>query len=150
MQEIAYKRVHSFVEKHAARLFRAPLEDLTAGEQIVRVVWDLDAQVHNGGFHQYFSNSSGEGVPYVLWALDVIGATEVQWIVCHAIELLPVAVPWSNEALRWECMEQLGDAIEHALDQLSTSFHNEAAVLMDQLDAYIQAHPREFVGSAPH
>jgi hypothetical protein len=38
------------------------------------ILWWLEAEVFNGGFHQYFHNSSGDAAPEALVALEVLGA----------------------------------------------------------------------------
>jgi hypothetical protein len=52
---------------------------------IVELVKDLEAEVNNGGFHQYFNNSSGDNAAETVEALETIGALNVAGILKRAI-----------------------------------------------------------------
>ena len=56
------------------RFWRVDFDDLSRAEQVFRVIWELEADVNNGGFHQYFSNSSGDTAFAVVDALKAVGA----------------------------------------------------------------------------
>ena len=44
-------------------------------QKVFSSIWALEAEVNNGGFSQYFFNSSGETAEFVAEALDTIGAS---------------------------------------------------------------------------
>ncbi len=45
--------------------------------EIVDLVVELEDEVNNGGFHQFFNNSSGDNTAETIQALEAIGATVV-------------------------------------------------------------------------
>ncbi len=63
------------------------------GETARELVEELEAEVNNGGFDQYFFNSSGENAAAVIGALDKIGATKTAGIVRAACEKFPGGMP---------------------------------------------------------
>lgn len=53
------QRLLRLAESPNSRFWRVNYEALSRAEQIFLMIWELEAEVNNGGFHQYFSNSSG-------------------------------------------------------------------------------------------
>lgn len=74
------------------------------------VLWWLEADVFNGGFHQYFFNSSGDGAPSALVALDALGAPLTAGILREALSQLACTPYISDTALRRKHLATL----EHA------------------------------------
>ena len=82
------QRLIRLAESPKARFWRLEYGALSVPERIFRAVWELEAQVNNGGFHQYFWNSSGSLVPDVVNALRAIGAAQMASVVERAIDAL--------------------------------------------------------------
>lgn len=61
-----------------------------------RLVEELEAQVNNGGFDQYFFNSSGGNAAATLDALDAVGAHKTAAIVRRACARFPGGMPPSD------------------------------------------------------
>ena len=57
-------------------------------EQDFVVLWWLEAEVLNGGFHQYFFNSAGDGALRAVAALDTLGAPSTAGILREALSQL--------------------------------------------------------------
>ena len=49
-------------------------------QKVFSTVWAVESEVNNGGFSQYFLNSSAETAPFVAEALDTIGAPKIAQI----------------------------------------------------------------------
>lgn len=64
------------------------LEQLTDKEQDAVALFWLEGEVLNGGFLQYFGNSSGDGAPRALLALDRLGAKLTHQRLTSAMTLL--------------------------------------------------------------
>jgi len=62
---------------------------LTAEEKIFHDVDQLDREINNGGFEQYFSNSAGQNAHETLESLMSIGAKSSAAILAEAIGLFP-------------------------------------------------------------
>jgi hypothetical protein len=57
------------------------------GFRFIYAVWLLDAEVNNGGFNQFFWNSSGQFAPEALEGLREIGATKHEELLKKAIQI---------------------------------------------------------------
>jgi len=78
-------RLIALADRLQPRWFEVPKAALSPAGQVFRSVWELEAEVNNGGFDQYFFNSSGEGAPFVTDALRAIGAHAAADIAARAI-----------------------------------------------------------------
>ncbi len=54
-------------------------------QKVFSAIWNLESEVNNGGFSQYFLNSSAESAPVVVQALETIGAAATAMICGRAI-----------------------------------------------------------------
>jgi len=57
-----------------AKYFKTGLEDLAEPERVFICLWQLEAQVNNGGFHQFYFNSSGNLARDTVSSLQAIGS----------------------------------------------------------------------------
>jgi hypothetical protein len=95
---------------------------LAPAEAVFRCVWDVEAEVNNGGFFQYFFNSSGAGAPEAVAALRAIGANAAAEIAAKAIGLVDTT-GWNDDDRRQEAVESLDDGVRSALDYRDTAFY---------------------------
>ena len=84
------RRLIRLSESPTSRFWRLDYKDLSIPERVFLVIWELESEVNNGGFQQYFYNSSGALAPHVVSALKAIGAQGtsisynarlIQWLV---------------------------------------------------------------------
>src|SRR6266700_7746784 len=61
--------------------------------EVVDFVMQLQDEVSNGGFHQFFNNSSGNNTVDTIQALEAIGATVVAAILRRAASKFPNNTP---------------------------------------------------------
>lgn len=117
---------------------------LTEGEKVILFVENLEREVNNGGFDQFFFNSSGNYAHETLDALKRIGANEIAGLLAKAIAVWPDATVPNNETLRREQHERISDhkrAIWNACDEV---FYQSKEYLAELLVDYINAHLDEF------
>ena len=62
-------------------------DELPARVKLAYRIYELEAQVNNGGFHQFFGNSTGAHAPSAVEALQTIGATRTSEILRAAISI---------------------------------------------------------------
>jgi hypothetical protein len=60
---------------------------LSKGFQIVHATWMVEGEVNNGGFNQYFWNSSGKFQAEALEGYKLLGATEHEKLMAEAIKV---------------------------------------------------------------
>jgi hypothetical protein len=112
-------------------------------QKVFSAIWEVESEVNNGGFSQYFLNSSDETASFVVEALGTIGAPETADICKRAIATaFPAGLPGSEETRSAAAFfpAEVLDALE-SLDQEFFSYPHD---LTDLLFAYVSQHPEEF------
>jgi hypothetical protein len=88
---------------------RPGFDALFREEQEVLALFWLDAEVQNGGLHQYFTNSSGDLVPFALSGLKRIGAVETLKVLESAMAHgFPDGYP-ADRHERWDLLAGFGE-----------------------------------------
>jgi len=54
-------------------------------QKVFSAIWEVESEVNNGGFSQYFSNHSAESASFIVQALETIGAPRTANICNRAI-----------------------------------------------------------------
>ena len=113
-------------------------------QKVFSSVWAVESEVNNGGFSQYFLNSSAETAAFVAEALDVIGAPGTADICRRAIMCaFPDGLPATPEAIS-SIAADLSDETLKELDALDAEFFAYPHDLTELLFAYVSTHPEEF------
>jgi hypothetical protein len=101
-------------------------------EEIVELIRWLDAEVDNGGFHQFFNNSPGDKTAETIAALESVGATKTADIVRRAAARFPGGTPPQNRdermAVLWREFPDPG-----AFDPLNEEFYGYPDGLLETL-----------------
>lgn len=117
-------------------------------QKVFSSIWTVESEVNNGGFSQYFLNSSAETAPFVAEALDTIGAPKTAVICSRAVErALPNGLPATPNEISSAAAE-FSDEILAELDAIDREFLAYPHDLTDLLFAYVCRHTEEF-GSVP-
>jgi len=135
-------------ESTSSQFGKVEFQDQSPAQRVFSAIWSLESEVNNGGFSQYFQNTSAETAPYVAEALDAIGATETAKICRSAIaSAFPKGLPMSPEAIS-SSADEFPTEIHDALDLLDEAFFKYPNNLTDLLFEYVSKHPEEF-GTLP-
>ena len=110
-------------------------------QQVFTAIWELQGEVNNGGFHQYFFNYSGESSGVVVSALDTIGAHQTRQIVADAIDRFPGGRPSTNTDERRRILAKVDPDIWNDLDDAFFTYPDD---LTELLYAFVKSHPEEF------
>ena len=113
-------------------------------QQVFTAIWELEGQVNNGGFHQWFFNSSGDIAVYTEDALRAIGAARTADIVAAAVALFPGGPPPRNRAERQRRLATVSPNVLEAWDRLDGRFFKAPDDLTSLLYSWVKAHPKEF------
>ncbi len=73
-------------------------------QELIDLVDDLEAEVNNGGFHQFFNNSSGDNTAETIHALETIGATVMANILRRAASKFPGSMPPKDRSQRLDVL----------------------------------------------
>jgi hypothetical protein len=116
----------------------------SAPQRTFSSVWAVESEVNNGGFSQYFLNSSAETAPFVAEALDSISAPRTADICRRAIACaFPSGLPSTPEAISSAAADFPDESLEK-LEALDSEFYAYPHNLTDLLFAYVSGHPEEF------
>jgi hypothetical protein len=116
----------------------------TIPQKVFSSVWAVESEVNNGGFSQYFLNSSAETASFVAEALDSIGAPRTADICRRAVACaFPAGLPPAPEAISSAAADFPDEALDE-LGALDAEFFAYPHDLTDLLFAYVSAHPEEF------
>lgn len=120
-------------EKHAASGFAS----LTEKEQAIYTIWWLEAEVNNGGFHQYFWNSSGDHTEIALKSLHKIGAIETASMLQRAIDVAFNGNVPASRIQRQNLLEIDEVSKIEKLGDLDSEFHMHPEEIHKMLDKYV-------------
>jgi hypothetical protein len=125
-------------------MFGRRFDTQSTPQKVFSAIWSVESEVNNGGFLQYFLNSSCETAGFVAEALDTIGASRTADICRRAIiAAFPNGLPAEAEVIRATAVE-FSDQTEDELNALDGEFYQYPHNLTDLLFAYVAKHPEEF------
>jgi len=117
-------------------------------QKVFSAIWEVEAEVNNGGFSQYFFNNSRASAWFVARALEEIGAPKTANICKRAIAAaFPSGLPDDLDSIR-SAAADFSEDIREKLWALDKEFYSYPHNLTDLLFAYVKRHPDEF-GSLP-
>ncbi|HEX3864405.1 MAG TPA: DMP19 family protein [Stellaceae bacterium] len=137
------RRLIDFAESADCRFWSVDFAELSPPERVFGVIWELESEVNNGGFQQYFLNSSGACVPEVVGALKAIAANKAAELVERAIETVGPGIQWADHEARQEKIDVLPEATLDALDKLDQAFMAYPDNLTALLYEYVCDHRQE-------
>lgn len=110
----------------------------------VLVVRELDSEIGNGGFDQYFFNSSGSRAARAGLALQAIGALQHAEIARAAVALFGPEGPSAQREQRFRQRENMGAAQVAEMGALEKAWYAAEANLSLLLHTYSAAHAQVF------
>ena len=117
-------------------------------QKVFSAIWEVESEVNNGGFAQYFVNASAESASFVVEALKKMGAPKTASICERAIHAaFPTGLPQSVDAIR-SMAASFSDETLAALEPLNEEFFSYPHSLTDLLFAFVSERPEEF-GALP-
>ncbi|TVZ47482.1 DMP19 family protein [Olleya sp. Hel_I_94] len=118
-------------------------ESLNSIEKNILYIEMLEGQVNNGGFDQFFFNSSGEYAHETLIALEEIKAPKMAEILNRAIRAFPTSPIPKDEEQRREYMEDVPENISETWDKLDDEFYKYPENLAGLVIEYVKANKEE-------
>jgi hypothetical protein len=105
--------------------------DLSPAERVFFLVWELEAEVNNGGFNQFFFNSAGDRASVTAAARRAIGAERMASIVERANSSFPDGPP-ADRTVRQHALETIDPDTElfDALDQEFYDYPDDLSALL--------------------
>jgi hypothetical protein len=113
-------------------------------QKVFSAIWAVESEVNNGGFSEYFSNSSCETAGFVTEALETVGAPLTSDICKRAIIVaFPSDLPSDPDEIS-SAASDFTSEIRDKLDGLDKEFFQYPHNLTKLLFAYVSNHPDEF------
>jgi hypothetical protein len=128
------------------------IQALPVGYRIFVHIQALVGEVDNGGYNQYFWNSSGKYAVDALESLRTIGATEHETLHHKAMLLHEEDVndPHFRSLVEQHTLKAFSETYEHTrLDECDTEFYEQSSFLEQKLAAYIRRKPELFAHTVP-
>lgn len=123
---------------------RRKFEVLSHPEQVLFLVWWLQAEVENGTIHQYLSNSTGNDFHLAAEALSEIGATKARLALDEVKRWFPEGGPqkdrWERVATLEQCAEANPAEFEKEIRDINNRLDNAFPEANDLLVAYLRKH----------
>jgi hypothetical protein len=124
---------HMLSRLHDNYIAETTVNGLAPAEKVYLVIWRMEFEVYNGGFLQFFMNSSGLLVPHLGSALRTVSANDALPIVEEAIAIVGPDVPWNDDAKRWQAVKNLSSEARDriwALDKRLGEHLGELSILL--------------------
>jgi hypothetical protein len=113
-------------------------------QKVFSAIWAAESEINNGGFAQYFQNSSCETAPFVVAALEAIGAPRTADICRRAIAVaFRDGLPSAPDAVSAAAAD-FSDDVTKQLELLDAEFLEYPHNLTDLLFTFVSKHPQEF------
>ena len=121
-------------------------EQLNPAEQALIGTWELANEVYNGGFTQYFHNSSRDRAKPMVGVLRSIDAPRAAALLQNALEIAGPGTRWGDEPNYFTVINSMPEGVKNKLRELERRFHDELDNLHLQLFRYLSKH-REQLGA---
>jgi hypothetical protein len=118
--------------------------DLSDPERVFILVWEIEAEVNNGGFNQFYFNSAGDRANQTAAALRKIGAEQMASIVDRANASFPGGPP-ADRFARQELLEKI-DPDTDIFDELDQEFYDYPDDLSAMLHGFVIEHLSDIRG----
>ncbi|MGI9271746.1 MAG: DMP19 family protein [Woeseiaceae bacterium] len=117
-------------------------EDLTTTERVVVVVEAMEREVGNGGFNQFFYNSSNEYAGELAAALRQIGIPDIAAIAERALQAIGAQPEWTYDEFE-EAAEDPDDATAAELDACDQAYYETEDGIANTLFEFIKKNSSE-------
>jgi|SRR5664279_383486 len=98
--------------------------NLTEHQRLFYLNQNLEREVNNGGFEQYFRNSSGDNAHETILSLNAIGAYKTADILQQAIDQFPNKQISKDREERIKSIKQIEEAVNEVWNKLEQNFLN--------------------------
>jgi hypothetical protein len=120
-------------------------EGLTPAERVVFCLDSLEREVNNGGFEQYFLNTSGDHCLDAPAALRTLGAPQTSRVVEKAIAVFRAGGPARDQETREQQIDALSSKQRGLLESLDDAFMQYVEPLAQLERRYVQEQKAGFM-----
>jgi hypothetical protein len=132
-----FKILQPIADAAFKRYAKTPFEKLSEVDRTLILVWSLQGEVDNGGFDQFYFNSSGDHAAETVHALRRIGARRTANLVARANRLFRTQPPPKERALRIAELDTFTGPATEVWKHLEQEFYGDPDGLDELLVAYL-------------
>ena len=126
------------------KYYKNGFDNLTKPEQIIFMIDQLEMEINNGGFAQYYGNSGSDYAQDVPFALESIGASYTADLVRKGNSLFPNGLPPKIWPDRQVLLDNIINDIHDQLDELDNLFYEYKDPLGKLQREYIHKYKEHF------
>ncbi len=115
-------RFYAAADAAFAQAEQRGFSSLDARQQAILLVRNLEAEVNNGGFDQYFFNSAGDHALQTLEVLAGMGATKTARLLRAACALFPRGTPSATRSARQKQLRAIRKTVPQPFEKLDAAF----------------------------
>lgn len=130
--------VLAFEEILGRKAFNSGMAQLSETEQTILAVEELEREVNNGGYHQFFINSSKEYAPIIVDTLNKILCPKTAEITQNAIDSLGITGALTVSAIDEAMNKDSNDELIEILSKFDDLYFASGEPIADQLFNYIK------------
>src|SRR5439155_24322115 len=116
----------AYITDQKCRSTQVRYSALSPVEKVALNIVDLDGEMCNGGWHQFFTNSPGENWFDMLQSLKTIGAINTIRIFERALAVFPNSRPAQSQFERENQMQAVGPMAREQLNQLDQQYYAQS------------------------
>jgi hypothetical protein len=131
-----WKRLQRVLDRILDKIYEDG-KPLTERERIVYLAYYFDAEVHNGGFDQFYFNSQGNHAAETVDALRLIGAVKSAKLLVRANRVFAPRTPSRVRGLRWEQLNKLPKKKRAGWNALDKLYYDCGENVPELLDRYL-------------
>ena len=120
------------------------LEKLTSPQKTFFFNQNLEREINNGGFNQFFFNSSGDFAHETITSLQTIGANKTSAIFQHAMDQFPGSKVPKDRDERQEILQQIESVANDTWNELDQEFYKYEDNLHELNIGYVKENRKSF------
>ena len=136
--------VVAFEQALYQKIDRVGYEKLSEEEKIILAIEALEREVNNGGYSQFFFNSSKEYAPILVNSLKRIGCENVALLSQEAIAILGITDNLTVEAID-AAMDAENEERDEKLSDCDSKYYSEAGDLSEPLLNFIKMNKTKII-----
>lgn len=125
-------------------LFYENILNLSEEEKVFEYVEQLEMEINNGGFDQFFFNSAGDFTKETVDSLNIINAGKTATIVIEAMRLFPDNEVPKDRYIRQDVMDKIRNQAKPKWDELDKQFYKYEDNIAELLVQYVNRNIEHF------
>ena len=130
--------VYGEADKIRHKLKNCSFQELDEREQIILSIIELETEVNNGGFDQFYFNTSGDYAYFVPDALQRIGAFKAADIAARANDIFGSNIP-KDRPTRQDIHQELTNEDDEPWEELDSEFYSYPDNISQLLETFLSS-----------